>query len=345
MKNVFKGKVALVTGGSGSIGSEIARQLLKLGAETVRIFSNDEDGQFNLQHRMSERRNVRYLLGDLRDPVRLRKAMEGVDVVFHAAALKHVTACELNPFEAVMTNVVGTRNLVEAALDAEVSRVVTISTDKAANPVNVLGATKLLAERLTTSAEYHKGPRKTVFCSVRFGNVLASRGSVVPIFTSQIRDGGPVTLTDPGMTRFVMSIPDSVALVLEAASTAVGGETFILKMPALKVGDLATAIVETMAERTGKKKVAIKIVGMRRGEKYHEELMNETEARNAFEAGHMFVLVPPEMDRGYANIERAVSAYKRKYRRAKVATYSSGDQTLLTPAQVRKLLTPDVIPF
>lgn len=339
MNQPFKGKIVLVTGGSGSIGSEIVRQLIGLGAKIVRVFSNDEDGQFNLQRSLENVRSVRYLLGDVRDPARLRKAMEDVDVVFHAAALKHVTACELNPFEAVMTNVIGTRNVVEAAIAARVGKVVNISTDKAANPVSVLGASKLLAERLVTSAEYHKGARGTVFCCVRFGNVLASRGSVIPIFRSQIESGGPVTLTDPGMTRFVMSIPDSVRLVLKAAATAVGGETFILKMPSLRIGDLAETLIDRLADG---KRPPIKIIGMRRGEKYHEELMNATEARNAYEAAEMFVLVPPELDGRYHYLDQAVTRYN-KLRRAKAEAYSSGDQQPLTKKGIREVLTPDVV--
>lgn len=334
----FRGKTFLVTGGSGSIGSEIVRQLLAGGAKTVRVLSNDEDGQFNLQQGLSGRRNVRYLLGDIRDALRLRKAMEGVDVVFHAAALKHVSACELNPFEAVMTNVIGTRNVVEAALEKQVSRVVTISTDKAANPVSVLGATKLLGERLTTSAEYHKGARRTVFCCVRFGNVLASRGSVVPIFTKQILAGGPVTVTDPGMTRFVMSIPDSVSLVLKAASTAVGGETFILKMPALRIGDMAHALIERLAPG---RRIPIKTIGMRRGEKYHEELMNETEARSSYEADDMFILVPHEFDKRYRYLDHAESRYRR-YRRAEARSYSSGGQKPLSRAAIGRILASEL---
>jgi len=173
---------------------------------------------------------LRFLVGDVRDKERLQHAVENIDFAFHAAALKHVPLCEYNPFEAVKTNVLGTQNVIEVAMEGEVEKLITISTDKAVNPVNVMGATKLLAERLTISANYYKGLRKTAFSCVRFGNVLDSRGSVIPSFREQIRKGGPVTLTEPNMTRFVMSIPRAVDLVLKAAEIARGGEIFIFKM-------------------------------------------------------------------------------------------------------------------
>ena len=203
----------------------------------------------------------------------LRMAMQGIDFVFHAAALKHVPLCEYNPFEAVKTNVLGTQTVIEVAREEEVEKLTTISTDKVVNPVNVLGATKLLAERLTISANYYT--RKTVFSCVRFGNVLDSRGSVVPLFREQIRNGGPVTITEANMTRFVMSISRAVNLVLKTAEIAKGGEIFIFKMPALRIGDLVEVMVEELAPRYGHDAQSIKVetIGRRAGEKDYEELL------------------------------------------------------------------------
>ncbi len=344
MKKIFAGKTVLVTGGSGSIGGQIVRHVLKYGPRAVRVFSNDEDGQFNLQRALGGDRRVRFQIGDVRDRMRLRKAVEGCDIVFHAAAMKHVPFCELNPFEAVMTNVNGTQNVLETALEAGAEKVVTISTDKATNPVNVLGATKLLAERLTTTAEYYKGSRKTIFCSVRFGNVLASRGSVIPIFKSQIKAGGPVTVTDPDMTRFIMNLDQSVELVLKAASVAVGGEIFILKMPTVRIDDLASVMIETLAPRYGlnPKKVPVKTIGVRNGEKFHEELLTETESRTCLETEDMFILLTPEIDARFAKDERLKRGYG-KFWKTKAKSYSSDQAVAMTAAQIRKALTDDVL--
>ena len=188
--DAFGDKRILITGGTGSIGSEILRKVLQYDPQVVRVFSIDEDAQFNLQQELGDRPNVRFLIGDVRDRERLGMAGEDVDIIFHVAALKHVPLCEYNPFEAVKTNVLGTQNVIDVAMKGEVDKLITISTDKAVNPVNVMGATKLLAERLTISANHYKGSRKTAFSCVRFGNVLYSRGSVVPLFREQIRKGG-----------------------------------------------------------------------------------------------------------------------------------------------------------
>ncbi|NQT30401.1 MAG: polysaccharide biosynthesis protein [Candidatus Saganbacteria bacterium] len=299
MREHFKGKKILVTGGTGSIGSEIVRQLLSYDPETIRVYSNDEDAQFNLSQEVGAKGRVRFLFGDIRERERLKWAMQGIDVVFHAAALKHVSACEFDPFEAVKTNVMGTENVIKIALEENVEKVINISTDKAANPINVLGATKLLAERITISANNYRGKKRTILSSVRFGNVLASRGSVVPIFLKQIKNGGPVTVTDPDMTRFVMTIPQAVGLILKATFLADGGEIFILKMPAVKIGLLAEAMVEMFAPALGYKASDIKIenVGVRAGEKYHEELMTHMEESNAKEMDGLFVVSSQMLDK------------------------------------------------
>jgi UDP-N-acetylglucosamine 4,6-dehydratase len=292
MANIFQGKSTLVTGGSGSIGSNIVRKVLQYKPRVVRVLSNDENGLFSLEQELQSYSNVRFLVGDVRDKERLRKAVEDIDFVFHTAALKHVPLCEYNPFEAVKTNVLGTQNVIETAMEEEVEKFITISTDKAVNPINVMGATKLLNERLTISANYYKGAKRTAFSCVRFGNVLDSRGSVVPLFEEQIKKGNPVIITDPNMTRFVMSIPKAVDLVLKSAEMARGGEIFIFKMPALRIGDLAEAMIEELAPRYGHNPKSIKteISGKRAGEKTYEELLTEDEALDASETKDMFII-------------------------------------------------------
>lgn len=293
MENIFKNKKILVTGGTGSIGSEIVRRVLSYNPKVVRILSRDETKQFELQQELGEYENIRFLIGDVRDKDRLMRAFEDIDIVFHAAAMKHVPACEYNPFEAVKTNVVGTQNVIDAAIDNEVEKVIAISTDKAASPISTMGATKLLAEKLIIDANFYKGHRKTVFSCVRFGNVMRSRGSVIPLFEKQIKNGGPVTVTDPEMTRFMMTIPQAVDLVLKATKMTHGGEIFIFKMPVVKLGDLANVMIKNLASRYGYKpeEIQINTIGIRNGEKMYEHLMNEEEARYAYETEDMFIVL------------------------------------------------------
>lgn len=293
MRALLENKAVLVTGGAGSIGSALVKKILDYGPKIVRALDINETGLFNLRHDLGTD-HVRMLVGDIRDRDRLKRAVEDIDIIFHAAAMKHVSLCEFNPFDAIQTNVVGTKNLIEAALDEEVDRFITISTDKAVNPVNVLGASKLLAERLTVSANLYKGSRKTIFSCVRFGNVLNSQGSVLPLFKEQIRKGGPVTITDEAMTRFVMSIDKATELVLKAAKVSKGGEIFILKMDALRIKDLAQAVIAEIAPRHkhDPASIAYELIGRKHGEKLYEELLNEHEAENAHEIEDMFILSP-----------------------------------------------------
>jgi len=326
MTNMFQDKSILVTGGTGSIGSDIVRRILHNEPAVVRVFDNDETALFNLNQELRSYPNTRFLVGDVRDKERLQRAAENVDFVFHAAAFKHVPLCEYNPFEAVKTNVLGTQNVIDVAMQEEVAKLITISTDKAVNPANVMGATKMLAERLTISANYYKGLRQTIFSCIRFGNVLDSRGSVVPLFREQIRSGGPVTITDPDMTRFVMSIPRAVDLVLKAAQIARGGEIFILKMNALRIGDLAGVMIEELAPQYGYDPASIRreIVGKRPGEKLYEELLTEDEALSVSETEDMLVVAPAE------NRERNSGAPK-SYR-------SDRDAVLLTREEIREMI-------
>ena len=296
LKTLLKDKVVLVTGGTGTIGSEIVRQLISYRPQFIRILSRDEYKQALLRYKFREHDFIRYLLGDVRDLDRLRRAFEGVHIVFHAAALKRIESTEYDPLEAIKTNVLGTQNVVTATLESPtVERVVSISTDKAVNVTSTMGATKLLAERLVTWASfYRRVPHKTL-CSVRFGNVLDSRGSVIPLWREQIKDGGPITLTHPEMRRFFMSIPNAVQLVLKAAVHATGGEIYALRMKSVLVQDLAEVMIEELAPQFGHKPKDIKIVmtGAGAGEKLDEDLLAANEVERTFLVDQdMAVIVP-----------------------------------------------------
>lgn len=288
----FADRRILVTGGTGSIGSAIVEALLADGPEVVRVISRDDSKQFELAQRHRDEPRLRMLIGDVRSRQRMDRAMSGVELVFHAAAMKHVPASEFNPFEATETNVRGTQNVVEAAIDAGVERVLAISTDKAVDPTNVMGATKLLQERLFSAAEHYKGPVGTRFASVRFGNVIGSRGSLVPLIRGQVARGGPVTVTDPEMSRYMMPIGDAVRLCFDAMARMEGGEVFILKMPRVRVGDLVEVLVDAYAPLFGYRadQIAVETIGVRPGEKWDEVLLTDGEALVAEEADGMYVL-------------------------------------------------------
>ncbi|MBN2602730.1 MAG: SDR family NAD(P)-dependent oxidoreductase [Candidatus Thermoplasmatota archaeon] len=334
--NVFKDKKILVTGGTGCIGSEIVRNLLKYDPKVIRILSNDEDSMFRLMQELGDYDNTRFLIGDIRDKERLKLAMENIDIVYHAAALKHVPLCEYNPFEAIKTNVLGTQNVIETSLGNDVDKVINISTDKAVNPINTMGATKLLAEKLIIDANEGKGIKKTIFTSVRFGNVLFSRGSVIPLFEKQIEQKKPITITNPKMTRFVMSIKDTVDLVFLATLMAKGGEIFIFKMPVVRLGDLTEIIIEKYSELYGynKDEIHTKIIGNRAGEKIFEELMTESESEIAFETEDMLI-IPPQLE--LENLNYDVKDYSNASK-CKLNRYVSKDIRPLSGKEIKKLL-------
>lgn len=302
----YHDRTIVVTGGTGSIGSAIVEALLGFEPRAVRVVSRDDSKQFELSQRLRASRALRMLIGDVRSRERMQRALAGADFVFHAAAMKHVPAAEFNPFEATETNVRGTENVIEAAIDAKVRKVLAISTDKAVDPTNVMGATKLLTERLMSAAESYKGGSPTHFASVRFGNVVGSRGSLVPLIRGQVARGGPVTITDPEMTRYLMPLSDAVGLCLEAMEGMIGGEVFILKMPRVRVGDLVEVLVEAYAPQFGYRadEIAVETIGTRAGEKLHEVLMTGEEAARAMESDSMYV-VPPQ---GAEPVQRAVAA-------------------------------------
>lgn len=295
MNSFFKEKRVLVTGACGTVGRELVQQLLEnyeIG-ELVAL-DNNESEIFFLEQRFSKHRNASFFLADVRDNDKLSRKMKHMNVVFHTAAFKHVILCERSPFEAVQTNVLGVQNIIKAALENKVERVLFTSSDKAVNPTSVMGTSKLMGERLMTAANSNFREEGTIFVSTRFGNVLGSRGSVIPIFREQIKSGGPVTLTDADMTRFIMSIQEAVRLVIESAFLALGGEVFITKMPVIRILSLAEVMIQELAPFYGYKanEIEIDIIGFKPGEKLYEELMNQEETRRAWELQSYFVILP-----------------------------------------------------
>ncbi|KUF21883.1 SDR family NAD(P)-dependent oxidoreductase [Bacillus sp. G1(2015b)] len=291
LKTFFRDRTILVTGGTGSIGRQIVNKLTSCSPKKVIVFSKDDSKQYMMKNEYADHPEVVFALGDVRDASRVRQLVKGVDIIFHAAALKQVPTCEDNPFEAVQTNIIGGQHVIEAALEHEVSHVVNISTDKAVSPTNAMGATKLISEKLFSQANESIPNQKTKFCSVRFGNVLGSRGSVIPIMLQQLLNEKPLTVTDPHMTRFFMSIEEAVSLTLQAAIMMKGGETFILKMESLQLADLLKAFHEYAAQINAKSP-DILVVGKRPGEKLHEELTFPHEADALFEHEQFYAILP-----------------------------------------------------
>lgn len=278
----WNGKVVLITGGTGSFGKAFVKRLLSgYNPKAIRIYSRDELKQFHLQQEMDDPR-LRFFIGDVRDKERLIKATRNADVIVHAAAMKQVPACEYNPFEAVKTNIMGATNVIDAALENAVPRVIALSTDKAVYPVNLYGATKLCSDKLFIHSNVYAGERPTRFACVRYGNVLGSRGSVIPVFMRQ-KENGYVTITDSRMTRFWLTLDEAVNLVTKALALMEGGEIFIPKIPSMKIIELAEAIAPGCERR---------ITGIRPGEKLHEVLINEDEGRHTFRCDDIFIVYP-----------------------------------------------------
>ena len=288
LTSIFAGKKILITGGTGSLGQALTKRLLEMGANTIRIFSRNESKQIEMEDNITDDR-LRFFIGDVRDFHRLSKAVEGADFVFHTAALKHVPKIEYNPFEAIKTNVVGTQNVIEASLGGNVDKVVCVSTDKSVSPLNTYGATKLLAEKLFVSANNYLDKKKyrTKFFAVRYGNVLGSSGSVIPKFIEQIKANKQVTITDPKMTRFSITMNEALDLILNAMTSAKGSEIFIPKLRAYNIVDVKNALTELISD-TGEK-----ITGIRTGEKLHETLINEDEIRYSWEFENMYMIASP----------------------------------------------------
>ncbi|MGE7809770.1 UDP-N-acetylglucosamine 4,6-dehydratase [Lysinibacillus capsici] len=279
--NVLKNKTVLVTGGTGSFGKKFIQKALTLGVKKIIVFSRDELKQYEMKQEFHDER-IRFFIGDVRDKDRLYRAFDGVDIVIHAAAMKHVDACEYNPFEAVKTNIHGAQNVIEAAIDCKVEKVIALSTDKACSPVNLYGATKLASDKLFVSANAYVGDKKTSFSVVRYGNVAGSRGSVVPFF-KKIKVTGTLPITDERMTRFWITLDQGVQFVLDNLERMHGGEIFVPKIPSMRVIDLAKAIAP---------ECEIEIVGIRPGEKLHEAMIMEDDARHTVEFDTYYVIQP-----------------------------------------------------
>jgi len=337
---IIRDKLILIIGGTGSIGETLVSTLLENSfPKQIRIYSRDETKQFFLQKKLERyREKLRFFIGDIRDKERLNRAMQDVDIVFHLAALKHVVACEYNPFEAIKTNVLGIQNLIEVCIENNIEKVIFTSTDKAATPCNTMGVTKLLAEKLMTAANFYKGSSKTVFYSVRFGNVLGSRGSIIPLVEDQIKNEHPITLTHKDMTRYIMSINKAINLIIETLKIAQGGEVFVLKMDCIKIVDLLDVLINHFTKKYNKspKKIQIKEIGLFSGEKMYEELFSIEESYRTFEIENIFIIFP-QITELFENID--LSKYKGIKKFDIKKAFNSKDAQFLSKEEILDFLT------
>lgn len=338
---MLKDKRILVTGACGTVGSELVKQLLgeKHQIAGLVALDNNESELFFLEQRFLHDKRACFYLTDVRDRDKLTRMMKGVHIVFHAAAFKHVVLCERSPFEAVQSNINGVQNVILAASENNVEKVIFTSTDKAVNPTSVMGTSKLMGEKLMTAANSNQltVSGNTIFASTRFGNVLGSRGSVIPIFQKQIAKGGPVTVTDSEMTRFIMSIEEAVHLVIDSASLARGGEVLITKMPIIKIQDLAEVMIEELAPVYGYKPsdISIEIIGSKPGEKLYEELMSYEETRRSIELPSYFSVLP-----AFRGIYQEIDySYPDMVTDTVTNPYISADETSLSKEELRNFLT------
>ncbi|KAF0101274.1 MAG: UDP-glucose 4-epimerase [bacterium] len=324
---MFDGKTLMITGGTGSFGNAVLSRFLDTGVREIRIFSRDEKKQEDMRIALNNAK-LKFYIGDVRNYDSVYQAMNGVDYVFHAAALKQVPSCEFYPMEAVRTNVLGAENVMNAAIACGVERVVVLSTDKAVYPVNAMGISKAMMEKLMVAKARMRNPGETVLCATRYGNVMASRGSVIPLFIEQIKAGKPLTVTDPNMTRFLMSLDDSVDLVLHAYEHAVQGDIFVQKAPASTVGDLAQALRDLFSSQS-----EVRIIGTRHGEKLYESLLSREEMARADDTDRYYRVPADSRDLNYAKYfvegETRVSTFE---------DYTSHNTERLNVEQVKALL-------
>lgn len=333
----FTNKTLLITGGTGSFGNAVLNRFLKTDIGEIRIFSRDEKKQDDMRHEFQSKMpqvadKIKFFIGDVRDLASVKNAMHGVDYIFHAAALKQVPSCEFFPMEAVRTNVLGTDNVLTAAIDEGVKSVICLSTDKAAYPVNAMGITKALEERVAVSRA--RTSKETKICCTRYGNVMCSRGSVIPLWIDQIKQGKPITITEPNMTRFIMSLDEAVDLVLFAFEHGVSGDILVQKAPACTIGVLAEAVKELFAPET-----EIKVIGIRHGEKMYETLLTNEECANAVDMGEFYRVPADNRDLNYDNF--FVNGDKE---RNPLHEFDSSNTELLNVEQVKqKLLSLEYI--
>jgi UDP-glucose 4-epimerase len=325
---MFKGKVLMITGGTGSFGNTVLKRFLSTAVREIRIFSRDEKKQEEMRIALNNSK-LKFYIGDVRDYESLHQAMKGVDYVFHAAALKQVPSCEFYPMEAVRTNVIGTENMMNAATANGVKRIVVLSTDKAVYPINAMGISKAMAEKLMVAKARMQGEGETVLCATRYGNVMASRGSVIPLFVSQLKEGKPLTVTDPNMTRFLMSLEDSVDLVLYAFEHGKQGDIFVQKAPASTVADLAQALKELF-----KKDIPVREIGTRHGEKLYESLISREEMAKAKDMGGYYRIPADNRDLNYAQYYS-----EGEERISHQEDYTSHNTERLNVEQVKQLLS------
>lgn len=324
---MFANKVLMITGGTGSFGNAVLNRFLSTDVREIRIFSRDEKKQEDMRIKLNNSK-LKFYIGDVRNYDSIHEAMQGVDYVFHAAALKQVPSCEFYPMEAVRTNVLGTENVLNAAIANKVERLIVLSTDKAVYPINAMGISKAMMEKLMVAKSRVRGPGETVICATRYGNVMASRGSVIPLFVCQLKDGKPVTITDPNMTRFLMSLDDSVELVLHAFQHGKQGDIFIQKAPASTVGDLAIALKELFSKEN-----EIRVIGTRHGEKLYESLVSREEMAKAEDMGGYFRIPADNRDLNYNKY-----FIEGETKISELDDYTSHNTQRLTIEQVKEVL-------
>lgn len=330
---MFKDKTLLITGGTGSFGNAVLKRFLNTDIKEIRIFSRDEKKQDDMRKHYNNDK-LKFYIGDVRSPESIKDAVRGVDYIFHAAALKQVPSCEFFPMEAVRTNIIGTDNLLNAAIDAGVKRVVCLSTDKAAYPINAMGTSKAMMEKVIIAKARTTDPKKTVISCTRYGNVMASRGSVIPVFVEQLKANKPLTITDPLMTRFLMNLDEAVELVIFAFKHANQGDLFIQKSPASTVGDLASALKELF-----KSDSKVKVIGARHGEKAHETLMTREEKAKSEDMGNYYRIPADNRDLNY---EKYLEDGDKKITQSE--EYTSHNTTQLdVPGTIKRLLTVDYV--
>ena len=333
-EKIIKNKVIVITGGTGSFGKYISNELIQYSPKELRIFSRDEDKQYSMQAEFKDTRFVRFIIGDVRDKDSLQKALNGADVVLHAAALKQIPSTEHNILQAVKTNILGAQNLVDVCLDQGVEKTLAISTDKAVEPINVMGMTKAIQERIFTLENKYTREGKTIFGSVRYGNVVNSRGSVIPLFLKQIEKGQPITITDLRMTRFILTLHEATELVFTALLNMVGGETFVPKIKAIRIIDLANVLLKELSPSS----IKIEKTGMRPGEKLHETLISPSESIRTIERKSYFVILPQ------IDISKISFRYKLNFADVKKTFRYSSDKTeLMTRKEIKNLLRKEGI--